>query len=180
MDWRQIINVLKAHRRQWHGLGVGGMNFEKSWSQMEPQFSHSSPTMPIGQRTKSNCMQIHIKKVFVRIRKWNTLEANFSLPNGVAIVGASACDKFWFPSWGVYLGLGWTMAEGVNGVAIQIRSRNHKCSALMEELIFIRACVRSLGMGMRRYQVPISTRPIGRPPLIVFQILILTNGPLIC
>ena len=156
------------------------MNFEKSWSQMEPQFSHSSPTMPIGQRTKSNCMQIHIKKVFVRIRKWNTLEANFSLPNGVAIVGASACDKFWFPSWGVYLGLGWTMAEGVNGVAIQIRSRNHKCSALMEELIFIRACVRSLGMGMRRYQVPISTRPIGRPPLIVFQILILTNGPLIC
>ena len=180
MDWRQTINVLKAHRRQWHGLGVGGMNFEKSWSQMEPQFSHSSPTMPIGQRTKSNCIQIHIKKVFVRIRKWNTLEANFSLPNGVAIVGASACDKFWFPSWGVYLGLGWTMAEGVNGVAIQIRSRNHKCSALMEELIFIRACVRSLGMGMRRYQVPISTRPIGRPPLIVFQILILTNGPLIC
>ena len=180
MDWRQTINVLKAHRRQWHGLGVGGMNFEKSWSQMEPQFSHSSPTMPIGQRTKSNCMQIHIKKVFVRIRKWNTLEANFSLPNGVAIVGASACDKFWFPSWGVYLGLGWTMAEGVNGVAIQIRSRNHKCSALVEGLIFIRACVRSLGMGMRRYQVPISTRPIGRPPLIVFQILILTNGPLIC
>ena len=39
-------------------------------------------------------MQIHIKKAFVRIRKWNTLEANFSLPNGVAIVGASACDEF--------------------------------------------------------------------------------------
>ena len=156
------------------------MNFEKSWSQMKPQFSHSSPTMAMGQRTKSNCMQIHIKKAFVRIRKWNTLEANFSLPNGVANVGASACDEFWFSSREVCLGLGWTTAEGINEVVIQIRSRNHKCIALVERLIFIRACVRSLGMGMRRYQVPISTRPIGRPPLIVFQILILTNGPLIC
>ena len=180
MDWRQTINVLKAHHRQWHRLEVGGMNFEKSWPQMEPQLSHSSPTMAMGQRNKSNCMQNHIKKAFVRIKKWNTLEANFSLPNGVAIVGASACDEFWFSSWKVCLGLGWIMAEGVNGVANQIRSRNHKCSTLVEGLIFIKACVQSLGMGMRRCQAPNPTRPGGRPPLIVFKIPILTKGPLIC
>ena len=33
-------------------------------------------------------------------------------------VGASACDGFWVSlnPWEVCLGLGWTMAEGVNGV----------------------------------------------------------------
>ena len=85
---------------------------------MEPPLSHSSPTMEKGQKNQVKVCANNIKQVFIKIKKWNTLEANFSLPNGVAIVGASACDKFWFPSWGVCLGLGWTMAEGVNGVAI--------------------------------------------------------------
>ena len=40
-------------------------------------------------------------------------------------VGASAHDEFWFSSWEVRLGLGWTLAGGVNVVATYIRSRNH-------------------------------------------------------
>ena len=32
------------------------------------------------------------------------------------VVGLNACDEFWFSLWEVHLGLGWTMAEGVNGV----------------------------------------------------------------
>ena len=41
-----------------------------------------------------------------------------SIPNGVATVGASAHDMVSSsPLWEVCLGLGWTMVEGVNGVA---------------------------------------------------------------
>ena len=40
------------------------------------------------------------------------------------------------------------MAEGANRVAIEFRSKNHKCSILVEGLIFTKAHVRSLGMGM--------------------------------
>ena len=80
----------------------------------------------------------------------------------------------------VRLGLGWTMAEGVNGVATQFRSRNYKYSTLVEGLIFTTECVWSLGMGMGRCQAPNPTRPMGQPPLIVLQILIPSKDPLIC
>ena len=62
-------------------------------------------------------MQNHIKKAFDRIRKRNTLATNFYLTSGVATVDASARNKFWFSLWEVRLSIGWTMAEGVNGIA---------------------------------------------------------------
>ena len=67
-----------------------------------------------------------------------------------------------------------------NGVTTQIRSRNHEYSAFVKELILTREHVRILGMGMGRCQASNPTRPVGRPPLIVFQILIPLKGPLIC
>ena len=82
--------------------------------------------------------------------------------------------------WEVCLDLGWTMVDDVNGVATQIRSRNHIYSAFVEGQIFTRAYVWSLGMGIGRCQAPNPTRPVGRPPLIVFQILISSKSPLIC
>ena len=70
--------------------------------------------------------------------------------------------------------------EGVNEVSTQIKVRNLKYSTLVEGVVFTRACVRSLGMEMGRCQAPNLTRPVGWPPLIVFQILIPSKGLLIC
>ena len=80
---------------------------------------------------------------------------------------------------GEYASAEQTVAEK-NGVATQIRSRNHKYSALIKGLIFTRSRVQRLGMGMGRCQAPNPTRPVGRPPLVVFQILIPPKNPLIC
>ena len=71
-------------------------------------------------------------------------------------------------------------AEGVNGVTTQIRSNNHICSALVEGPIFTKACVQSLGMGMGRFQASNPTRPVGQPPFIMFQILVLSKDLLTC
>ena len=68
---------------------------------------------------------------------------------------------------GVHLDQVGHSGEG-NGVTTQIKSRNHKCSTLVEELIFTKAHVQSLGMGMERCQAPNPTQPVGRSPLIVF------------
>ena len=89
---------------------------------------------------------------------------------------------FRFPqkSWEVCFSLGWTMANGVNRVATQIRNRNHKYITLMKELIFNKARVWSLGIGIGRSQAPNPTQPVRRPSLIVFQILISLNGLLTC
>ena len=80
--------------------------------------------------------------------------------------------SFWvsLKPWEVCLVLGWTMAEGVM----------MSPSVLVEGLIFIRACVCRLGMRIGRCQTPKPTRCVGWPPLIVFQILIPSKGPLIC
>ena len=70
-------------------------------------------------------------------------------------------------------------AEGVNGIITQIRSRNHIYNAFVEELIFTRALVQSLSMGMGRCQALNPIQPISQPSLIVFQILVPSKGFLI-
>ena len=79
-----------------------------------------------------------------------------SIPYGVAIVSANARNSLQVsPNLReVRLDLEWIMVEGVNGIATQIRSRNHMFSALVKGLIFTKAHVRSLGMGMGRCQAP--------------------------
>ena len=69
-------------------------------------------------------------------------------------VWASTCNEFWFSLWEVCLGLRWTGQRVKNGVATQIRFRNHKYSVLVKGLICTRALVWSLGMGMGRCQGP--------------------------
>ena len=57
-----------------------------------------------------------------------------SIPYGVATGSASARDGLWVsPNLReVRLNLEWIMVEGVNGVATQIRSKNHMFSALVK------------------------------------------------
>ena len=72
----------------------------------------------------------NIKLAFIKIKKWNTLESN-----SLSLVESPRGRKhirIWFhpQDWEVCLGLGWTIAEGVNGIATYFRSKNHKYSAL--------------------------------------------------
>ena len=69
-----------------------------------------------------------LEKAFVRFRKWNTLESNFSIPSKVTTVGASVRDE-WFTR-GKYTSARSGLGRRVNGVATQISSRNHLYNAL--------------------------------------------------
>ena len=91
-----------------------------------------------GQWTKFKYVQKHIRKTFVRFRKWNTLESNFSIPSGVTAVGASAHDSSY--SIGNYASAERTEWRVKNAVTTKIRSRNHMHSALMWMTDFTRAC----------------------------------------
>ena len=83
------------------------------------------------------------------------------------VVGASTGQ-------GEYASAEWTEVEKRNGVATQIRSRNHIYSALRGRIdLTTRAHVQSLGIGIGRYQAPKTTRPMGQLPHIMFYVLIL-------
>ena len=80
------------------------------------------------------------------------MESNFLIPSGVATVGA--CAPTALGGSGFLIGSlprpRVDRAGGVNGFATLIWFRNHKYSTLVEGLIFTRAHVWSLGMGMGR------------------------------
>ena len=75
VDWRQTVNVLKAHHRQWHRLWVHGMNFEILWPEWSilifPLITNQGKR---DKRTKwSVCKQV-LNKPLLRLRNrthWN-------------------------------------------------------------------------------------------------------------
>ena len=118
MDWWKTVNVLKAHNRHWNGLWVSGINFKTFW----PGWSLHLPTHDqLWQRdkwTKWKCVQTILNKSLSKLRNgthWNqTLYTQLSRHCGYKHLQQVIL------SWEVCLSLGWTMAEGVNRVTINI------------------------------------------------------------
>ena len=61
------------------------------------------------------------------------------------------------------------MAEGVNGVATLFRSKNHKYSVLRGKTGLYQSTCPEFRYGDEKV---LGTQPVGRLPLIVFQVLI--------
>ena len=81
-----------------------------------------------------------------------------SIPSGVAIVGISA------PQCGVilpFMGLGWTMTKGVMELSPSLGLGTINIALFMDGLIFTKARVWSLGIGMGRCLAPNPTQPMG-------------------
>ena len=94
---------------------------QKILARMEPPPSHKSPTTIKGQKNQVKVCANNIKRAFIKIKKWNTLDSNSLSPTELPLWAQAPATweviLFSFV-WEVRLGLGWTMAKGVNGVAI--------------------------------------------------------------
>ena len=89
----------------------------------------------------------HIRIVFVRFRRWNTLELNFSILSGVAIVGASARDVLGSSLGKEYTLIEWTGQRVIMESPPRLGLGTLYISVPCGGTNLSRAHVRSLGMG---------------------------------
>ena len=93
-------------------------------------------------------------------------------------MGASACDVGHpLLSWEVRPGLGWTMAEGVNGVSPSLGLETINIVSFHERNDLYQSTCSEFRYGDGKV---LGTQPVGQLPLIVFQVLISLKAYLAC